>query len=397
VTRWDAFADVCGYLRAGLIGGKPPRGRRNREWELLIDMSNSHFATPSLAGCLHHESAIPREIREYLGAVLALNGQRNALLLEALSRIVAALNAIDIEPVLMKGCARLVEGEYPQPNMRFLGDLDILVPANRAADAYAALMANGFGEKPEDKIHPPDHHHLRVLHEHKTGAGVEIHRHVSPGWLLAPEVISTPWFCEGTRSFRLQDHLHVRLPDSTRNACHNVVHHQLNHDGYKNGTIELRQLLDLALIRKRHEAAIDWAELDHLFCRNDLGEVLATYLQFCEELLGQKAPRLRCRPRVGAIKRFRRIVDPPKTPKFAQTATALASKLTRIAAALTGKLAPIATALARIVNDYVAARRRDPLGVLKLLYPTKWPARFRLLKDAFKPATGKHVHYHDAP
>jgi hypothetical protein len=394
VTRWDAFADVCGYLRAGLLGGKPPRGRRNREWKLLIEMSSSHFATPSLAGCLHDEPGIPREIREYLDAVLALNGRRNVILLEALSRIVAALNAIDIEPVLMKGCARLVEGEYPQPNMRLLGDLDILVPTNRATDAYAALVANGFHEKPGE-AYPPDHHHLHMLIENNTGAGVEIHRQVSPGF--CPQVVSTSWFCEGSRPFRLRGNLHVRLPDQTRSAGHNIVHDQFHHDGYQNCTIELRQLLDLALIRKRHEAAIDWAELDHLFCRNDLGEVLATYLQFCEELLGQKAPRLRCRSRAGAIKDFRRIVDPPKTPKFAQTATALASKLTRIATALTGKLAPIATALARIVKDYLAARRRDPLGVLKLLYPTKWPARFRLLKDAFKPATGKHVHYHDAP
>jgi Uncharacterised nucleotidyltransferase len=366
VTRWDAFADLCGYLRASLLEGKPPRRRRSREWKLLIELSSFHYATPSLAGCVHDEAGIPREIREYLDAVLTLNGRRNAILLEALSRIVATLNAIDIEPVLMKGCARLVEGDYPQPNMRFLGDLDILVPANRAADAYAALMANGFGEKPEDKIHPPDHHHLRVLREHKTGAAVEIHGHVSPGWSLAPEVISTPWFCEGTRSFRLQDHLHVRLPDPTRNACHNVVHHQLNHDGYKSGAIELRQLLDLALIRKRHEVAIDWAELDHLFCRVGLGEVLATYLQFCEKLLGQKAPQLCCRPRVGAIESFRRIVDPPKPPK-------------------PPTFTPIVTALAAIVTAYATARRWDPAGVLKLLYPTKWPPRFKLLKDAFKP------------
>jgi Uncharacterised nucleotidyltransferase len=375
VTRWDAFADVCGYLRAGLIGGKPPRGRRNREWKLLIDMSKSHFATPSLAGCLHDEPGIPREIREYSDAVLALNGRRNVILLEALSRIVAVLNAIDIEPVLMKGCARLVEGDYPRPNMRFLRDLDILVPTNRATDAYAALVANGFYEKPGE-AYAPDHHHLHMLIENNTGAGVEIHREVSPGF--CPQVLLTSWFCERSRPFRLHDNLHVRLPDQTRTAGHNVVHDQFHHYGYQNCTIELRQLLDLALIRKRHEAAIDWAELDHLFCRMGLGEVLATYLQFCEELLGQKAPRLRCRPRGGAIKRFHRIVDPPKTSKFAQTATAL-----------TGKLAPITTALARIVKDYLAARRRDPLGVLKLLYPTKWRARFRLLKDAFKPATGK--------
>jgi len=147
------------------------------------------------------------------------------------------------------------------------------------------------------------------------------------------------------------------------------VHQQLHHEKYPNPAIELRQLLDLALIRKRHEAAIDWAELDHLFCRKGLGEVLATYLQYCEELLGQKAPRLRCLPRVGAIENFRRIVDPPKIPPKPQT------------------FAPVVTALATIVTDYGKARRRDPFGVLKLLYPTNWPARFKLLKDAFKPAT----------
>jgi hypothetical protein len=262
MTRWDAFADVCGYLRAGLLAGKPPRRRRNREWVLLIETSSFHFVTPSLAGCLKDELNLPHEIREYLDAVLTFNGRRNALMLETLSRIVAALNAIDIEPVLMKGCARLVEGEYPEPNMRFLGDLDILVPTNRATDAYAALVANGFYEK-TGEAYPPDHHHLHVLIDNNTGAGVEIHREVSPGF--CPQVLLTSWFCEGSRPFRLQDNLHVRLPDQTRSAGHNIVHDQFHHGGYQNCTIELRQLLDLALIRKRHEAAIDWAELDHFF------------------------------------------------------------------------------------------------------------------------------------
>jgi hypothetical protein len=209
-----------------------------------------------------------------------------------------------------------------------------------------------------------------VLLEQKDRAGIESRTTVSRGG-PTPSTLGAPWFCEGTRPFRLQDNLHVRLPDPTRSAGHNVVHHQLHHDGYQNRTIELRQLLDLVLIRARHEAAIDWAELDHFFCRHGLGEVLATYLQFCEELLGQKAPRLRCRPRVGAIKSFRRIVDPPKPPK-------------------PPKLAPVVTALTAIANDYATARRRDPLGLLKLFNPMKWPPRFKLLKDAFRPTTGKN-------
>jgi hypothetical protein len=373
MTRWDAFADVCGCLRGGLLGGEPLRPPRNRDWKLLIELSSFHYATPSLAGCLNDEPGIPREIREYLDAVLTLNGQRNAILLEALSRIVTTLNAIDIEPVLMKGCARLVEGDYPQSNMRFLGDLDVLIP-NRATDGYAALMSSGFSEKP-GQAYRPDHHHLHVLLDNKTGAGVEIHTQLSPGF--CPQVLSTPWFCEGTRRFRLQDGLHVRLPDPTRSAGHNVVHHQVQHEGYQNRSIELRQLLDLALIRARYERAIDWAELDHLFCRSGLGEVLATYLQFCHEFLGQKAPRLRCRPRVGAIKSFRQMVDSANPPKLPQPPKP-------------PKLAPIVTTLCALANDYAAARRRDPLGLLKLFNPMKLRSRLKLLNDAYKPASASN-------
>jgi hypothetical protein len=385
VTRWDAFADVCGYLRAGFLGGRPPRQRRNREWKQLIELSSFHYVTPSLAGCLHDEPGISRDIRDYLDAVLTLNGRRNLILLEALSRIVATFNAVDIEPVLLKGCARLLEGEYPAPNMRFLGDLDILVPTNRATDAYAALMANGFAERPEDGIPPPDFQHLRVLHEDKTGAGVEIHRLVT---VYCPQVLSTPWFWKGTRPFRLRGNLHVRLPDPTRSACHNIVHDQFDHERYQDRTIELRQLLDLALIRKRHEAAIDWAELDHLFCRNDLGEVLATYLRFCEALLGQKAPRLRRRPRAGAIKDFRRIIDPPKPSRVAivtDRAMARFAIVSRYAAARFRRIVdPSKPSLGGIVIGYAKARRRDPRGALKLFIPATWPGRLRLLKDAFK-------------
>jgi hypothetical protein len=78
MTRWDAFTDLCGFFRSGLLGGEPAPLRFNRNWELLIEMSSFHFVTPSLARCLQDEP-VPREVREYMNAMLALNGQRNEL------------------------------------------------------------------------------------------------------------------------------------------------------------------------------------------------------------------------------------------------------------------------------------------------------------------------------
>jgi hypothetical protein len=73
------------------------------------------------------------------------------------------------------------------------------------------------------------------------------------------------------------------------------------------------------------------------------------------------------------IKSFRQMVDSPNPPKLTQPPKP-------------PKLGPIVTALSALMTDYAAARRRDPLGLLKLFNPMKLRSRLKLLNDAFKPA-----------
>ena len=82
---------------------------------------------------------------------------------------------------------------------------------------------------------------------------------------------------------------------------------EIFHGLYALNKIQLRHLLDLALIRARHEGAIDWNELDRRFSTSGLGEVLATYLYFSDELLGQPAPKLRHTPRKDAMAELRSV------------------------------------------------------------------------------------------
>jgi hypothetical protein len=291
MTRWEAFTAVCGYLRTGLLAGEQTTAIRDASWELLVEASSYHFVTPALAWCLlRAPTALPLEVRDYFEEILALNKRRNENLLAGLTRIIRALNAIDIEPVPLKGAARLIEGTYPAPMLRFLGDLDVLIPTDRSADAVAALISIGFYMKSYDEHLPASHHHLRVLHDPETGAGLELHTA-----LLLPEngpLLSTDWFYRGTQPYQLTG-LTIRLPDVTRSVGHIVAHDQLLHYHYRQGKVELRQLLDLAMIRARSETAIDWSELDDQFCRIGFGRVLATYMEFGERLLGQPRPRLR--------------------------------------------------------------------------------------------------------
>jgi Uncharacterised nucleotidyltransferase len=300
MTRWEAFTTVCSYLRAGLLGGEHTH-QADVTWELMIEIASFHYATTTLAACFDPDMQVPGDVRDYFEAALALNKNRNEQILSTLARVAGLLNAIDIEPVLLKGAALLVEGIYPQPSMRILGDIDILIPKHRSAEACAALKAVGFDTK-WSAVSPPSHHHLPMLLDPETGTGVELHTDVISR--AADAAIATDWFCEIVRPvvFRGQ---RVRLPEPTRNAGHIIFHSQIFHGLYTLNKVQLRHVIDLALLRARHERAIDWDELDRRFSAADAGEALATYLHLASELLGQAAPQLSHAPRSDAMTELR--------------------------------------------------------------------------------------------
>lgn len=350
VSGWQAFTALCGYLRSGLLG-EPVQEPDEISWELLIEASSYHNVTPALAWCLRHK-IVPADVREYLDTVLVLNGKRNEALLTGLARIVAALNAIDISPALLKGAARLVEGSYPAPTLRFLGDLDLLVPAERLGAALDALESAGFQTNKDDSL-PPTHHHLPMLYEAKTGIAVELHADVMAG--VGAAIIPTGWFWQGTKLALFRD-LQIRLPDPTRSAGHTIAHDQVAHWGYHHSRVDLRSLLDLAIIRRASERAIDWTHLDERFCSVGFGRALSTYLKFAETLLGQASPALRQPAHAGIPKYFRRVIEPP--PTWQQPIT--------------------------ILVDEIGRWRRSPRRALDLMDSSDWSKHFRRVRQALK-------------
>ena len=121
MTRSRALDAVCGHLRAGLLGARPPKPHPWLGWEQLIEVSRSHYVAPSLAWCLRGDALLPADVRRHFDALLMLNGKRNEKLLKGLARVATVLNAVDVEPVLLKGAAHLVEGVYPTRSLRVVG------------------------------------------------------------------------------------------------------------------------------------------------------------------------------------------------------------------------------------------------------------------------------------
>ena len=94
------------------------------------------------------------------------------------------LTAAGIAHVAMKG-AYLAYHAFPEPGLRPLRDLDILVPADRAVEAYELLRASGVQTRLDSLTREPAlvmaiNHHLPGFRLAGSGTWVELHHQIFP-------------------------------------------------------------------------------------------------------------------------------------------------------------------------------------------------------------------------
>jgi hypothetical protein len=154
------------------------------DWELLLALADFELAHPVIWNRLAPVAGthMPAGIAEFLRKA-ALSETIRLLHVEGrLSSAVTTLSAGGVECMLLKGAA-LGNTVYPSFAERPMGDLDILVPADRALDAHATLRAAGWRPLYNEKIERwfDDLHHLPVLTD-ETGSGrhLEVHTDIFP-------------------------------------------------------------------------------------------------------------------------------------------------------------------------------------------------------------------------
>jgi Uncharacterised nucleotidyltransferase len=358
MRRWNAFNEICGHLRHGLLGSSPGPAQES-ESKLLIDVSSRHLVTPALAWSTRG-MRMPAELRDYLDAVLTLNERRNQTLRAKLEQLVAALNAIDIEPLLLKGAAYLADNLYPALGIRLIGDLDLLIPPGREADALAAAESIGYkkgGREFEDMAA----HHLPSLTQARSGVSLELHTALTEPQYNA--IVPPDWISQESRLAPMAG-LSARVPSPSCAVTHIIVHDQLHHRGFRSGEFDLRQLLDLALMRARYERDIDWVDIERRFVSAGYGDALAIYLAYLELQFGQTLPQFghaHC-PAATARARMRKAVE-------RRTAFRIA----------VGNLV-------RLPLGYLAARFRDPRGLRNLGKTSTWRRGLRRIQHAVMSA-----------
>ena len=118
---------------------------------------------------------------------------------------------------------------------------------------------------------------------------------------------------------------------------------------FHRGTIDLRQMRELALFVARHCNAVDWLEVEHRFSETGYADVLAEQAALCTRLMGVPLP---------------------------VTAAQLTDSIDRLRRGLNYRPAA-AEVLARLARNYSLDFLRDPWLAVNLLNPSWWPQRIR--------------------
>ncbi|MDR3500186.1 MAG: nucleotidyltransferase family protein [Parvibaculum sp.] len=246
----------------------PSVAGRRHYWEALIELATQYRLTAALWSALLREGLAvspPAALRPFLpaGSVAIrlendwfFNRKRLGDLEAQARKIIAALNAAGISPMLLKGMSHVFADLYADPASRWMVDVDMLIRAEELAGAQAVMTSLGYRPKADDKGAP---HHLAPLFLEGHWGSIELHfmplLPPADGALPAADAWRDAVAVEkdGLSYFHLSpDHL----------LLHNVIGGQVSDWGYATLTPPLRSLSDFVALARKHGAAIDWARME---------------------------------------------------------------------------------------------------------------------------------------
>lgn len=214
------------------ISGTGEQLPENSNWDEILSIAVAHGICPiiyvgaQLCGVAKDSPAMQALLKKYYALLLQSERQ-----MAKVNKIYSAFDAAGIDYMPLKGC--ILKGMYPSPEMRPMGDADILIRLEQYDSVRGVMAGLGFVEGHESD------HELVWKHEHLY---VELHKHLIPsynvdyynlfgdGWEIALKT------GEG-RKFEMGD----------EDQFIYIFSHFAKH--YRDGGIGIRHLIDLWIYR----------------------------------------------------------------------------------------------------------------------------------------------------
>jgi hypothetical protein len=230
---------------------------------------------------LQIEASLPTEIGNLFNTAETLNAQRNRTMLAEAVYIAALLNQVGIQPVALKGLAYLLTGAYPNPGVRYLLDIDLLIPVHQIPSAAACLKQNGYFESESDKL-IQFRHHLPAFRRAGSTA-IELHHRL--GREICDRLLPASTMIAAARPLTRSGATFL-IPSPTHLVSHLIIHSQLAHPYQQRIFPPLRALVDLIQLQHHFGPEIDWPSLVGTYRANGEYATLALHLEHANRVLG---------------------------------------------------------------------------------------------------------------
>lgn len=335
------------------------------DWQAAIDLGSQHGVAPLLFWQVKNIAAqtnLPEDRLAELRLSFRNSALRSLLLYRELATILGALQPAGIPVILLKGL-HLAKFIYPEPALRPMADIDLLLQPGDLPRAAQILQGLGYSYLREFKLgrEARKHQHIPPLCQ-ADKAPVELHWHIiAPGSLLRVDLDglwqrAQPAEVEGFPALLLAPEdllLHLSL---------HLVHHELN--------VGLKRVYDIALLVSFYGPRLDWTQVSDRSADWGCRKSLFLVLQLAKILFNAPVPppvldQLRppdFSPQIEALARQRALRVRPLTPELHPDLAHLHRRRPwQIKAlALMGALFPY--------PEYVAAKYSLPPGSIKVYF-----------------------------
>ena len=275
-------------LRSGLWNEVPERAPFDGgvDWEALYRLSFEQTVGPLVTDgvnrlpkeCLPAE---PERLDPFLGDMMA-TAQRNRVLDSFIPKVFHALRGIPV--VLVKG--QSLAQDYPDPERRQPGDIDLLLPPSSYAAAMDVLLPKATHISKED---------LQTLHQGMHFYSVEVELHGSISTLMSRKLdrqlaaLLQEQFDGRTLPTVTIGGAEIPVPEANFNAVYIFVHF-LQH--YWSGGVGLRQFVDWTTFVSVHKRDIHPVILEQRLEELGLLNLWKVFTGFAQEYLGCPAEKL---------------------------------------------------------------------------------------------------------
>jgi hypothetical protein len=262
------------------------RRRSVTDWTVPLIFANENLVGPAMFSSLAatgHLDDLPDDVREYLAFLHQHNQDRNAVVRSQGLDLLAALGQAGVETMILKGLHSLLRGLYPDVGARMVRDIDILIHREALEPALAALETLRYTVATQ---YLPEQHAYAEFTREGDPSAVDLHLEI----VDVPHLLSARDVWPRAQAMEV-DGIGFRVPSATDALLHHLIHAQVHYrGGYFWGAIELRQLMEFAVLVRQLGSQIDWDEVTHRFAAQGLETALQSYALVAERLLALPWP-----------------------------------------------------------------------------------------------------------